>query len=301
MMQVLVNSLVRTSELALLAVGLTMVYSVLRFPNFAHVEFAPIGGYLALAASTALGLHLVPAAALAILATGVIAVVCDVAVFSRLRDRPAAVLMIAAFALGIVIRGVIRAIWGPSARLYDIGLQTPMEFLGARVTSIQVGIIAAAVATMLVLHLILSFTRMGIAMRATADNSHLAETSGIPTERVIRGIWLLGGAVAGLSGILLGVDTQLRPMMGFGIIISVFAAVLVGGIGSPYGAMLGAVIVGFAENVGLAINWGPLLGALGLAGDGYVFIPADYKQAIPFAFLILSLLLRPQGLMGGGR
>jgi len=301
MTQVIFDSLVRSSELALLAVGLTMVYSVLRFPNFAHVEFAPVGGYLALLGSTVLGLHLIAAAAVALLVTGVIGVAADRVVFAQLRERSPAVLMIASFALGIVIREMIRAIWGPSPRMYELGLQSPVELLGARITVVQMGIIAAAVACMVVLHVMLSYTKMGVAMRAAADNPRLAETSGIYTERVIRSIWFIGAGVAGLGGILLGLDTQLRPMMGFGIIISIFAAVLLGGIGSPYGALLGAAVVGFAENVGLAINWSPLAAAIGITTDGYVSIPAGYQQAIPFTFLILTLLLRPQGLMGAAR
>lgn len=297
-MQVVFDSLVRTSELALLAVGLTMVYSVLRFPNFAHVEFAPLGGYLALVGSSVLGLHLIVAGALALLVTGMIGIMTDRVVFAQLRGRSPAVLMITSFALGIVIREMIRAIWGPSPRMYDLGLQSPLEILGARITPIQLGIIVAAFGCMLLLHLMLSYTKLGVAMRATADNPRLAEASGIYTERVIRWIWFIGGAVAGLGGILLGLDTQLRPMMGFGIIISIFAAVLLGGIGSPYGALLGATIVGFAENVGLAINWSPIAEVVGVTTDGYASIPAGYKQAIPFGFLILTLLLRPQGLMG---
>jgi len=135
-------------------------------------------------------------------------------------------------------------------------------------------------------------------MRAAADNANLAQASGIHTERVVRWVWFIGSAFAGLGGIFLGLDTQIAPMMGFNIIIPVFCAAILGGIGSPYGAILGAFVVGFAENVGLAINFSWLYSLLGVANDGFVFMPSSYKPAIPFAFLILFLLLRPQGLMG---
>jgi branched-subunit amino acid ABC-type transport system permease component len=177
-------------------------------------------------------------------------------------------------------------------------LQEPLSVLGGTVTPIQVAIILSALACLAVFHGLLTYTKLGIAMRAAADNANLAQASGIHTERVIRWVWFIGSAFAALGGIFLGLDTQIAPMMGFGIIIPVFCAAILGGIGSPYGAILGAVIIGFAENVGLALNFSWLYSALGVANDGFVFMPASYKPAIPFAFLILILLLRPQGLVG---
>lgn len=299
MLQVLLDSLVRSSQLALLAIGLTMVYSVLRFPNFSHVEFAPLGAYLALAFMSAVSLPLALAAPTAIALTGLFGILADRTVFKRLRGRSPAMLLIASFALGIVMRESIQAIWGPSPYLYPVGdMRVPLMILEARISLIQVAIIASAAACMVLFHVLLNHTRLGMAMRATADNRDLAEGSGIPAERVILWIWFIGAAFAGLGGILLALDTQLFPMMGFGIIIPVFAAVLIGGIGRPYGAMLGALIVGFTENIGLEINWAPLLELAGVATSGYVYIPTGYKEAIPFVFLILVLLVRPHGLLG---
>jgi len=299
--QVLFDSLIRASELALLAVGLTMVYSVLRFPNFSHVEFAPIGGYFALLLSSTLGLNLYAAGAAAVAAAGLIGVACDRVVFSRLRERSPIMLMIAAFALGIALRETIRAVWGPSPYFFELGLQRPMIILGGRLTPVQLAIILIALACMLGFHLLLNRTKLGIAMRAAADNAHLAQASGIYTERVIRAVWFIGSAFAGLGGILIGLNTQLQPDMGFGIIIPVFCAAILGGIGHPYGAMLGAVVLGFAENVGLSIDWGALASLTGLVSAEHVYISTGYKEGIAFAILILVLLLRPQGLAGGRR
>lgn len=298
MAQIIIDSLIRSSELALLAVGLTMVYSVLRFPNFSHVEFAPLGAYLALVLSTSAGLPLVVAAAIALVLAGLAGIAVDRAVFARLRTRSPIMLMIAAFAVGVVIRETLRAVFGPSPTSFDIGLQTPVAVLGANVTPVQIGIIFAALACMLAFHLLLTYTDLGIAMRAAADNAELARASGIHTERVIRAVWFIGSGFAGLGGILLGLDTQIFPMMGFGIIIPVFCAAILGGIGSPYGALLGALVLGFAENVGLSVNFAGALEALGMTTDGYVYIPSGYKASIAFVFLILALLLRPQGLIG---
>jgi branched-subunit amino acid ABC-type transport system permease component len=278
-----------------------MVYSVLRFANFAHVEFATVGAYLALALSATLGWPLVLAAALAILLTGGLGVAIDRVIFSRLRTASPIMLMIASFALGIAIRETVRAIWGPSPFFYSLGVLAPWQVFGARITPIQVAIVIAAVVAMLAFHLLLRRTTLGIAMRATADNASLSQASGIPTEGVIRAVWFIGGGFAALGGVLVGLNTQVKPDMGFGLIIEVFSAAIVGGIGSPYGAILGAVLVGFAENVGLAIDWSPLLNALGLASGRFAFIPTGYKAALAFGLLILTLLVRPRGLLGARR
>lgn len=300
LLQVILDSLVRSSQIALLAVGLTMVFSVLRFPNFSHVEFGPIGAYVTLAIMSLLGMPLLFAALLAIVITGLFGIAADRVVFRRLRNRPAAVLLIASFALGIIMRESVQAIWGPSPYGYDVeALRRSFELLDARISITQIGIIGAAIACMAFFHVLLHYTKMGMAMRATADDKDLAEGSGIHAERIILWIWFIGAAFAGLGGILIALDTQLYPQMGFSIIIPVFAAVLIGGIGRPYGAMLGALIVGFTENVGLVINWSDLFELFGLSTDGFVYIPTGYKDAIPFFFLILVLLLRPQGLLAG--
>jgi branched-subunit amino acid ABC-type transport system permease component len=298
MIQVILDSLSRASELSLLAVGLTMVYSVLRFPNFSHVEFATVGAYLALFLSATVGINLVAAASVAIVFTGAIGIACDRLIFSKLRNRSSIMLMIAAFALGIAMRETVRAIWGPSPFFFEIGVLRPWEVAGARITPFQLAIILAAVAAMIVFHLLLTRTTLGIAMRATADNAQLSQASGIHTERVIRAVWFIGSGFAALGGVLIGLSTQLKPDMGFGIIVEVFSAAIVGGIGHPYGAMLGAALVGFAENVGLTINWAPLFDALGLGEKSFVYIPTGYKAAIPFSLLILTLLIRPRGILG---
>ncbi len=298
MVQVILDSLIRASELSLLAVGLTMVYSVLRFPNFSHVEFATVGAYVALFLSAGIGINLILAAAVAIVFTGGIGVACDRLIFSRIRQSAPIMLMITTFFLGIVMRETVRAIWGPSPFFFEIGVLRPWEVAGARITPFQLAIILAAVVAMLAFHLLLTRTTLGVAMRATADNAPLSQASGIHTERVIRAVWFIGSGFAALGGVLIGLNTQLKPDMGFGLIIEVFCAAIVGGIGHPYGAMLGAVLVGFAENIGLAINWAPLFEVLGLKVKTYLFIPTGYKAAIPFSLLILMLLLRPHGILG---
>jgi branched-subunit amino acid ABC-type transport system permease component len=301
MIQVLVDSVIRAAELSFLAVGLTMVYSVLRFANFAHVEFATVGAYLALALSSTLGMPLVAAAALGVVIAGGLGVVVDRAIFAQLRTASPIMLMIVSFALGIAMRETVRAIWGPSPFFYSLGVLPPWHVFGVFVTPTQLIIVVAALLAMPAFHLLLSRTTLGIAMRATADNAVLSQASGIPTERVIRSVWLIGAGFAALGGILIGLNTQLKPDMGLGLIIEVFSAAIVGGIGSPYGAILGAVLVGFAENVGLAIDWSPALNAVGFSAERFTYIPTGYKAAVAFGLLILTLLVRPRGLLGARR
>lgn len=297
MTQILIDSLLRTAQISLLSVGLTLVYSLLRFPNFAHVEFAVLGAYVAMVMKVVIGLPLVAAAAVGVLAAGVLGWLIDRGVFSRLRETTPILMMIASFGIGIALRECVRAVWGSSPRSYDTGLQSPVAVLDATITPVQIWILVIAAVSMLVFYLLLKFTRLGTAMRATADNTGLSAASGIDTERVIATVWFLGAAFAALGGILIGLDTQLHPQMGFGIIIPVFCAAILGGIGNPYGAVLGALVIGLAENIGLAINWAPVLGLLGYGGEA-AHIPTGWRHAIPFVLLIAALLLRPQGLLG---
>ncbi|MGN6100301.1 MAG: branched-chain amino acid ABC transporter permease [Devosia sp.] len=291
----------RASELALVAVGLTMVYSVLRFPNFAHVEYATVGAYFAFTLSAALNLPLGLAAPVAVIGAALVGLATDWLVFRKLRERSDIILMIASFALAIAIREFVLMFWGPSPRFYPVGFSKPLRVFGALISPVQIGIIVTAVVCMGGFHLLLNRTRLGVSMRASADNKLLSEACGIPTDGVVRIIWLIGSGFAGLGGVLIALDTQLQPFMGEAIIIPVFGAAILGGIGSPYGAMLGALLFGFAENVGLTINWTPLLQTLGLEAGAITYIPAGYKEAIPFALLIAMLIFRPQGIMGRRR
>lgn len=276
-----------------------MVYDVLRFPNFAQVEFGTVGAYVALAAAASAGFGIIAGVIVALVVMGTMGVVFDRLIFAKLRGRSPIVLMVASFGLGIAMRSTARAIWGPAPQSFPVPLLPPWHFMGGRINGVEIGIILATVACLIGFYLLLNRTNLGIAMRATADNPELSEASGIVTERIIRSVWFIGSAFGALGGVMLGLETQITPTMGFSIIVPVFAAAIVGGIGSPFGAVLGALVIGFAESIGLAINWGPVLHWVGLApGDAYVFIPTGYKPAAPFTLLILILLFRPQGIAG---
>lgn len=297
--QVLINSIVRASELALLSLGLTIVYDILRFANFAHTEYAVIGVYLALFLNVTLGFHILPAALIASVMTGLFSILIDKAVFKKLRGYSGIIIMVTSLGLAIAFRNTIRAIWGADAQNYAVALQKPIVTEYFRITPLQIWIILIGLSTMVIFHLLLHHTTLGKAMRASSDNPELSQASGIDIEKIITWVWFIAITFASLGGILIGMETYILPYMGFAIIVPVFCVTIMGGIGNPYGAMLGALVLGFAENVGLYINFGKILnlgGMLNFSKD--VFIPTGYKPAISFVILILVLLIRPRGILG---
>ena len=297
--QVLINSVIRASELALLSLGLTLVYDILGFANFAHTEYAVIGVYLALFLNVTLGLPILPAAIVASLATGIFSIFIDKTVFKKLRGYSGIIVMVTSLGLAIAFRNTIRSIWGATARNYSVPLQEPIVTEYFRITPLQIWIILIGFFGMVIFHLLLHHTALGKAMRASSDNPELSEASGIDIERIITYTWFMAISFASLGGILIGMETYILPYMGFAIIIPVFCATILGGIGNPYGAMLGALVLGVAENIGLYINFGKIINLGGILNfNKDLFIPTGYKPAISFVILILVLLIRPRGILG---
>ncbi len=298
-LQVVINSIVRASELTLLSLGLTIVYDMLKFANFAHTEFAVVGVYLALFLNVTLGLPIIPAAIIASGATGVFSILVDRAVFKKMRSSSGIIIMVTSLGLAIALRNAIRAIWGADAQNYAVPLQTPIITEYFRITPVQIWIILVGLAAMFAFHLLLHHTKLGKAMRASSDNPELAQASGIATEKIITWVWFMAVTFASLGGILIGLETYILPYMGFAIIVPVFCATILGGIGNPYGAMLGALVLGFAENFGLYIDFGKIINLGGILNfSKELFIPTGYKPAISFVLLILVLLFRPRGILG---
>jgi branched-subunit amino acid ABC-type transport system permease component len=153
------------------------------------------------------------------------------------------------------------------------------------------------VVAMVGFHMMLRYSRIGKALRATATNPDLAQASGIDVEQSVRSVWFIGTAFAAIGASLVAWDTQLDPYLGFNLVIPVFCVVLIGGVGSIYGAMLGAIIVGFAENIGVTVNLAPIINLFGLVDVVQrAQLPVAYKPAIVYGAVIALLLLRPSGL-----
>ena len=279
--QLLLNGIIAGSIYALFAVGLTMVYGVFRFINFAHGELIAWGAYLALFFTRSpFSLPIYLAAPPALVITALIGLAQDRFVFGPLRHGNRITLLIASIGLSYFLRNAIRLIWGSDLRTYGLIPTRGIEFAGLNITSTQITMIAAAVLFLGVLYIVLTRTMLGKSLRAVADNMTLAQIMGITIKRVSVAVWVLASFFSAVGGILLAVDTNLEPMMGLTNLIKAFAAVLLGGAGNVWGALLGGLIIGIAENLSVA------------------FISPGYKDFISFALIILMLLFRPRGIFG---
>lgn len=295
--QAIADGLLTGAVISLGAIGISFTMQIMRFANFSHAELLTWGGYMALVvvgfigaglptAGLSFGFGLLAAAMLAMLLTGALAWGVDRLVFRRLRRSGAQhlTLIFASFGIGLVLRHVIVLFWGHESRFYTKELQIAIEVLpGVRVLPDQVFILALTIAIVLALHRWLQRSRTGIAMRATAESPALATACGIEVERVIRATWFIGGGLAALSGIFVGLTPQLNAEIGGSLLLALFAAAILGGVGSLPGAVVGGLLVGLSEN--LMLLW----------------VSPGYKQSMSFGVLILVLLLRPQGLFGERR
>jgi branched-subunit amino acid ABC-type transport system permease component len=267
--------------LALPAVAFSVLWKLLRFPNFAVGTYLTVGAFAALAVNRGLGWRLEWAWLAALAVTGALAWAVDRLAFRPMRDRRPFALAIASIGIAFVLENAVRFVWGNDYRSYDVPVTRALDWAGLRVGREQLVILGVGVALMLLVQAGLTWTRLGIAMRASADNPVLARVKGLPTER-IAGLATLGaGALAGGAGVFIGLDTTIDPLLGTGVIITVFAAAILGGIGSAPGALVGALIVGIMEEMSTMV------------------IPPTYKSAIGFAIILGVLLVRPRGLFGG--
>lgn len=271
---------ITASILALSTVALSLQFSVTNIPNFAHGEIMTAGAYGALVTQRVTQ-NVLLAALVACIVGGVLALFLNWAVLAPFvrSGTKRLVLFILTIASGLVLQNAILLIFG-GANLPFALPRSPAHQVGPFIfTERSELIIGAAVAIMLLLHVILRYTKFGKAQRAVADSRELARVSGIDAAQVIRLTWLLAGAIGGLAGFVLAVSIgSITPTLGNTFLLVIFAAAIVGGIGKPYGAMLGALVIGMAMEVSA------------------LYIPADYKPVVAFAFLILTLLVRPNGL-----
>jgi len=278
--QLVVNGLVAGTILAVPAIGFTAIYAVLRFPNFSLAAHLTIGAFAGYVANVAWGWPATGAVVAAFVITGVAGVLNDEVVLKPLRPAGPLTTAIAAVALTIALENVVRFVFGNDLRGYDLPIQRDWQVAGIRIGAQQVKNLGIAVVAMAAIFLFLAFTRTGKAMRAVADNPTLAGIKGIDPDRVARLVNFVGMGLAGVGGMLVGLDTSIDPLTGFRVILSVFAAAVVGGLGSVPGAVVGALTVGVGEELSLL-----------------VLAPA-YRTAVGFFAILIVLTLRPRGLLG---
>jgi len=299
--ELFVYGLVLGGIIALGAVGLTLVYGIVRLANFAHGDLMTAGAYVALFMVTDLlawigvpdtiffplsfGLRMVIAFPVSMFLVGIVAIVVDRILYRKLRDKKSNAVIMAMSSLGaaFILRMIILILWGADSLFYRPGVLRPAIDLplNIKIRPDQIFILVAVTVLIVTLHLFLKNSKMGKAMRATADNTDLALVSGINTERIIIWTWGIGGALAAAGGILYGIDVQLHPYMGWNFLIPIFAATILGTIGNMYGALVGGFVIGVAQQMSTA------------------FLMPTYKPAVAFVIMILILLIRPKGIFGG--
>ena len=285
----LIAGLVLGCIYALGAVGISMIYSILRFAHFAHGDLMTFGAYAALAAVTATGWPAFATLPFAFLAAAVLALALDRYAYRPFRRSRPIVVVIASFGVALMIRASVMLIWGVQPETYAKDIQSALEFLEPlRVLPKHLVIFGTALVLVTALHLLLTRTKMGKAMRAMSDDADLARITGIPTERVIAWTWVVGAVLAAAAGTLTAVDTQLIPDLGWNLLLPIFAAAILGGLGRPYGAVLGGLVIGLVEE----------LSSFPLFGDDPLVSPG-YKTGIAFAVMVAMLIWRPQGLLKG--
>lgn len=279
-MQMLINALAGAAILAPAAVAFTLIFTLFRYANFAAGGFVTVGAFAAWTFNAVLGLP-IWAAGIGAMAVGAIAVaLSDHLVFRPLRGRSGGTLLLVSIALSFVLENIIRFFYGAQIKGFDLPLTGPLVIWGVRVTRETMAVVSISLAATLVVGALLSFTPIGRALRAVADNTSLANVRGLPVPRVEAFGVLVAGALFGLSGTLVGVDLAIDPNLNWAVAIPVIAAAIVGGLGSPLGAAIGAVVIGLAEELTAA------------------FLEPTYKGAVGFVVIALVLLVRPQGLLG---
>ena len=282
-LQTTINGLSIGSIYALAAIGLTLVYGILKLVNFAHGDFMTLGAFVAFAVNVSAGLPLALAVAAALAAIALLGLTFEYAIWRPMRVRGAGMLQLLLMSLGLafVIRYMIQFHWTGSSQRLDVDTLQAWHPFDLTISRIQVIVIVTAGVLLTLVAILLRTTTLGKAMRALSDNFDLAEVSGINTGRVIAITWLVAGGLAGLAGVFAAIyQTTFDPDTGFRLLLAVFAAVILGGIGSAYGALAGGIVIGLAQ------EWST------------IWVAPTYKDAVGFLILILVLLIRPQGIFG---
>lgn len=279
--QLILNGIIAGAIYALVACGFSLIYSVTKFMHFAHGAVLALAAYLMYTFSVSAEMNFWVAIILTLICSSSAGVLMDWLIYKPLRKRKAsgAVLLIASISLMILVNALILAVWGADVK--TVPVRNPVfDFLDARITLIQVIIIAVSAILLLGLWWLMKGTRLGKAMRATADNKDVAQTVGINPERIYTYTFMIGSFLAGVAGILIGIEQNLYPQMGVSLVIKGFTGAVIGSLASVPGSVLGSLILGLVENIGI---W---------------WLPSGYKDAIAFVLLFVFLLFKPTGLLG---
>lgn len=288
LLNLLINGLIEGAVIALPALALTLIMSIARFPQAATGDIATLGAYsavglqtLAISAGITATLSNMAAAALcAALAGALTSVLAWRWIFSRITQAPMVSSLLAAIGLAFLLRSLITLAVGHDQRTFQMPLVRAWNFNGVRLLPADLVIALTALVVLAAVFAWLRYSRSGRLLRALADNEDLARLSGIRTDALMWRLWAIAGALSGLGGVLLGVKSVVMPELGWELLLPAFAAMIVGGIGSPAGAVAGALLLGIGQE--LSVQW----------------VGPSYKIVVSFVVLFVVLLVRPAGLFG---
>jgi branched-subunit amino acid ABC-type transport system permease component len=297
LVQNIIFGLVEGSYIAIAAIGFTLIYGIIDMINFAYGEYMTIGAFVGYLVAALLGASLPVVVVLTMLIGGAVGYLLARGFFTPLREAGSIPLLLTSIGVGMILRNAIRLVGGAEARYFPVSQASRFRFeflpdatvfsvnlLGDFfVTGNHLTVIVTALGVFVSLHLALTRSRFGIAMRAMADNEDLALVTGIDTDWIRALVWIVSGALAGLAGVLLALQTNVSAGMGFSQLLPIIAAAILGGAGSPYGAILGAYLLGIIMSVSVAL------------------LPTGATQlgtTMSFVVLIAVLLVRPNGIIG---
>jgi neutral amino acid transport system permease protein len=267
---------------ALGAIGLTLVYGILKLVNFAQGDFLTFGAYIAYLINVTWGMPLVIGVFWAMVATALLGLLFERVLWGPMRAKHAGFLQLILMSIGLafLLRAIIQWFWSTDIRVLDIDTSSTVDLLGLHIGRVQLIVVIVGIVVIVATGLMLRLTLLGKRMRALSDDLELAETAGIDTRRIVNYTWIFAGALAGLAGVLAAATTNLRPELGFELLLPIFAAVILGGIGDAFGALAAGLVIG------VMTEWSTLV------------IDARWKTAVGFLVLIAVLIIRPQGIFG---
>jgi branched-chain amino acid transport system permease protein len=279
--QLIANGIIAGGIYALIAVGYSLIYTILKFINFAHGEMVMFGAFIGWVFVMQFQQHIIIAALIAMLCCGLMGYIIEKIAYKPLRKKNKLYVLLTAIAMSFLLQGIAILIFGAKVRTFSTGqIAEGHDILGAIMTNTQLTIIVVSLILLLIITCAIKKTKIGKAIRAVADNQETAQAVGIPVDKIISIVFIASSMIAAVSGILIGYEQNMTPTMGVMLGVKAFTAAVVGGIGNVYGAFLGGYIIGLAENLGI------------------IFLPAGYKDAIAFIILMIMLYWRPTGLLG---
>ncbi len=279
----LINGIIEGFIYSLVAAGFSLVYQTTRFLHFAHGAIYTFGAYFAYLFTIQLGISRFVAFPIACIATAMLGMLLELGIYRPMRRRNATdlTLLVASLGLYVVLQNMISMAWGDDTKTMRTGAVVEGHlFLGARITNVQVVIIVASVVLITLMALILTQMKIGKSLRALANDPELARLSGINSDRYVLYAFAIGSFLAAVASIMISFDTDMTPTMGFNALLMGVTAVIVGGVDSLPGAALGGLLIGLAQNLGVAV------------------LPSQWQDTIAFGILILFLLFRPWGILG---